>query len=127
MKPLIEICHEYLEALRNADSDKAKALFEEGAKVKTPIFGTLDSNTFFDEVKFDTIQANIHDVHIYQDEEELRAAIHFNMDWTLKNGSELLLEIVDILQFNHNHKIISMNVIYDTVDTRQFLGKQYVE
>ena len=55
---------------------------------------------------------------MFEEQESLRLALFFEYTWTLKNGKIVTFDVVDILTVDEYHKINSLQIIYDTVNTR---------
>ena len=113
-----EIALQYIKFLENGEIDNITNLFTETGKVTSPIYGIKLANEFYKELLNDTQNSRLKLKGIFEEENSKRIAISFNYKWTLKNNSHIEFDVVDIIEFNENNKIIHLEIIYDTVKSR---------
>jgi len=113
-----DIAKQYIEFLEKGNIDKIINLFSKTGQVTSPIYGTKLASDFYKELSNDTLSSKLKLKGIFEEEDSNRIAISFNYKWTLKNNSRIEFDVVDIIEFDKNNKIVHLQIIYDTVKSR---------
>lgn len=71
----------------------------------------------------DTRNSQLHLLGIYEQNEANDIALYFTYQWTLKNNEEVKFDVVDIITFDSENKIIKLKIIYDTVVARKLVDQ----
>lgn len=113
-----ELLLRYFAALESGDYQAMIALFEDGAKVHSPLYGQMAALVFYRDLFADTVASKITplNVLISQSNPQVGAA-HFRYDWTMKNGEVTHFECVDVIALGASGKIKELKIIYDTFGT----------
>ena len=117
----------YLACLEVGDVEGVIALFSANGIVHSPIYGMKEASLFYKELASDTQNSKLDLKGIFEDSESNQLAIYFNYQWTLKNGKQINFDVVDILVFDANDKIIDLKIIYDTVVSRNAIAELNLE
>ena len=115
----IEIAKEYIDYLSGGNVEKIIRLFAKNGKVTSPIYGTLIADKFYKILNDDTVNSQLEIKGIFEDSDTGKLALYFDYKWTLKTGKIVVFEVVDIIEFDDQNKIISLTIIYDTVISRK--------
>lgn len=118
-----EIAQAYIAHLSKGDLQQLLVLFAENARVISPVYGEKNYKDFYIQLFADTQTSELSIQGIFEDAETGKLALHFDYGWTLRNGSKVNFEVVDILEFDENNKIAVLTIIYDTVHSREGLKK----
>lgn len=119
-----EIINEYFDGLQSGDSEKLLSIFEEDAAVLSPLYGRLPAKQFYSDLFKDTTQSKITLLNTLQsNENRSTCAGHFRYDWTMKDGSLVTFECVDIFKITEKNKISQLTIIYDTFGVRDNFNK----
>lgn len=113
-----EIATNYLEYLENGDVERIIALFSPNGIVESPVYGCMKATLFYPKLKSDTSNSKLKLRGIFEDNETSSLALYFNYTWILKNNKKVAFNVVDILEFDAQHKISKLTIIYDTVRSR---------
>lgn len=116
-KALIE---EYLAGLESADISKTLAVFTEHARVQSPLYGEISARDFYTDLFTDTARSRISLITVFYSEvDSLRIAAHFVYHWTLKNGSSITFDCVDLFDRDPaSGKVRKLTIVYDTAGIR---------
>ncbi len=117
-----DVAKQYISFLEQGYTEGIIALFTEEGQVSSPIYGEKRADIFYENLKADTLNSKLELKGIFEDENSNKIAIHFNYIWTLKNKSTVEFDVVDIIEFNSNHKIVHLQIIYDTVKSRALVN-----
>lgn len=107
----------YIKALQKGELQGILELFAPDAQVVSPVYGRLDAYQFYSALLADTRMSQLQLHHSICDREAGKLAIYFTYYWTLKDDSQLIFDVVDILVLDNNHKIKGLSIIYDSRDT----------
>ena len=118
-----EIAKQYIKFLENDKIDKIINLFSETGQVTSPIYGTKLAGGFYKELSEDSSNSKLKLKGFFEEKDSKRIAIYFSYKWTLKNKTHVEFDVVDIIEFNKNNKIEHLHIIYDTVKSRELVGK----
>lgn len=118
-----DIAKAYIACLAKGDLQGLLALFAEHAIVISPVYGKKNYKDFYTQLFADTQNSELNIKGIFEDAETGKIALHFDYGWTLRNGSKLNFEVVDILEFDQDNKITVFTIIYDTVRARELVKK----
>lgn len=115
---------EYLNGLESGNAGKLLSIFEENAIVLSPLYGKLSAKQFYSDLFKDTTQSKITLLNTLQsNENENTCAGHFRYDWTMKDGSLVTFECVDVFKVTAKNKIEQLTIIYDTFGIRDNFNK----
>lgn len=115
---------EYFNGLESGNTEQLLSIFEENAVVLSPLYGKLSAKQFYSDLFKDTTQSKITLLNTLQsNENENTCAGHFRYDWTMKDGSLVTFECVDIFKVTEKNKIEQLTIIYDTFGVRDNFNK----
>lgn len=109
----------YLTFLEAGDVENILSLFSDNGMVVSPLYGSKPASQFYRELQADTENSTITKNGFFLDEHHNRIAIFFKYEWTLINGDVSTFDVVDILEFDSQNKIVKLTIIYDTMVTRR--------
>ena len=118
-----EVAERYLHLLQQSDLNELLNLFAPDAIVISPVYGERTAKDFYQVLLEDTNNSKLELKGIFSDESNDSMALHFLYHWTLKNGSEVTFEVVDIIEFDPGNKIKKLTIIYDTVRSRKLVSQ----
>lgn len=115
-----QLCKRYLAAMNEGNADKVLSLFDAGAVVVSPLYGTMAADVFYRELFADTNRSDTKLLHIFDASQDSSAvALHFHYAWTLKSGKVVEFECVDVFHLNPaRDKFTKLTIIYDTAPLR---------
>ena len=116
-----EVAENYLKHLENGDLKHLLEMFNKDGMVDSPLYGIKKAKDFYRELKDDTSNSKLQLKGIFEESNSPNLAIYFTYEWTLKNGTEVKFDVVDILELDDDFKILQLKIIYDTVDSRALL------
>lgn len=117
-----DIANTYLEYLEQGEVEKVIDLFDENGIVDSPIYGIKTASEFYRELNNDTSNSELTLKGIFEQKDSYNLALYFTYNWTLKNNEKVVFDVVDIIEFNSNHKIQKLKIIYDTVISRKLVN-----
>lgn len=118
-----EVANKYINYLENDDIENVINLFNKKGIVDSPLYGTKKAKEFYHELSNDTTNSKLHLLGIFEEKDTSSIALYFTYKWTLKNNEKVEFDVVDIIDFDEHNKISKLNIIYDTVISRELLGK----
>ena len=121
MKSKSEIAKQYIEFLAKGEVNKVIDLFSENGKVSSPIYGEKSASDFYQTLAGDTINSELSLKEIFENPLSGNIALYFEYKWTVKSGKIVKFDVVDLIEFNDDHKIVALKIIYDTVITRRLV------
>ncbi|GAA3522598.1 hypothetical protein GCM10022393_41490 [Aquimarina addita] len=113
-----EIAEKYIELLSTGDTERIIGLFAKNGKVHSPIYGEQFSTTFYKELNNDTLNSELQVKEIFENSETNTLALYFEYQWTVRSGKKVTFDVVDIIEFNDQNKILDLRIIYDTAVSR---------
>ncbi len=113
----------YLEALSKGDYNNLIHLFRDDATILSPLYGRCKAQDFYKTLLSDTQQSVLTPLALFLNDKRNAAALHFTYRWTLANGRITTFDCVDIFEFDENHKISLLKIIYDTASARQLFDE----
>lgn len=117
------IARQYLNLLEQGNTQAIIELFSEKGQVDSPIYGVKSAKDFYTELTSDTSSSVLELKGIFEQKSNGTLAIYFTYHWTLANKEKVTFDVVDILEFDDDHKITHLKIIYDTVQTRKIMQK----
>lgn len=110
----------YFQGLENGSYEDVIKLFASDARVHSPLYGQMDPAPFYKELFSDTQSSKITFKNTFVNPENNNtAAAYFVYSWTLKDGTLVHFECVDVFEFvPQSDKIQFLTIIYDTYHTR---------
>ncbi|MHA7059124.1 nuclear transport factor 2 family protein [Aquimarina sp. M1] len=118
-----EVTKKYLSFLERGEMDKVIDLFTNNGIVESPLYGVLPAAEFYNTLQEDTKSSQLHFDGLFYEKNTKRVSLLFNYEWTLKSNEKVKFKVVDILELTKKNKIQKLTIIYDTVNTRDLLGK----
>ena len=119
----IYVAKKYLEFLESGNIEGVIGLFNENGIVESPIYGIKKAVDFYRELNNDTSNSELHLKGIFEQIDSDTLALYFTYSWTLKNNQKVDFDVVDIIDFDSQHKIKHLKIIYDTVISRKLVAK----
>ncbi|HEY5686984.1 MAG TPA: nuclear transport factor 2 family protein [Yeosuana sp.] len=116
-----EIAKQYIEFLSKDHFEGIIGLFEENGKVYSPIYGERSASDFYDALAEDTCNSELKLNEIFENINSGNIALYFTYRWTLKSGKIVVFDVVDIIKFDDQNKILELKIIYDTVVSRNLV------
>ena len=95
----------YLQFLEAADYENLISLFAKEAVIYSPLYGKVAAVKFYKDLFEDTAESKLTLLNIFIGENENTAAVHFQFDWTLVDGTAAHFEVVDVCRFSSDGKI----------------------
>ncbi|MFC4721727.1 nuclear transport factor 2 family protein [Geojedonia litorea] len=108
----------YLSYLERNETDKIVALFSDDGIVNSPIYGIMPAKEFFKTLSADTSNSKLKLLGIFVEPNAARIVLYFNYEWTLANQNKVKFDVVDVMTFDADDKIVSLHIIYDTVKSK---------
>ncbi len=118
-----EIVQKYLFYLEKGEVNKVIDLFTKDGIVESPLYGTQPARIFYKALAEDTNSSKLKFGGLFFEDNTNRVSLLFDYDWELKDGGRVVFKVVDIIEFNTNHKIKKLTIIYDTVHSRDALER----
>lgn len=121
-----ELVARYLEALRDADVEKALALFAAEGVVDSPLYGTMPAAEFYPALFADTAESALTLRATMSGGTAERPVISFwfDFDWTLANGEPAPFTVVDVAELEGEGLIETLHIVYDTAPIRAAFERQ---
>ena len=113
----------YLDYLAKADYKQLMSLFSPNAEVISPLYGVQKASDFYQQLFEDTNESILVFQDSFVNEEKKTASLNFLYTWKMANGEETYFDCIDVFQFDENHKIKQLKIIYDTAATRPLFNK----
>jgi hypothetical protein len=113
-----EISLNYLELLEKGVIEQLLTLFSEDAMIDSPVYGILRADEFYRNLASDTANSELKLLGVFEENNSNYLALYFNYKWTLKNNKIVDFDVVDIIEFDAQHKISKLKIIYDTAIAR---------
>lgn len=121
MDPL-NLAKQYLESLEKGALENVISLFHPQGTVDSPLYGTMNATDFYKVLGEDTTTSKLHFKEVFKSEQSNTIALYFTYHWILKNKREVVFDVVDIMVFDSNQKIVKLKIIYDTVVSRELVN-----
>lgn len=118
-----QIAEAYLEYLEQGDLEGILSLFDPQGVVNSPIYGQRSAQDFYQKLLAETQTSETEVLDILINTGNKCLALYFHYRWTLSHGDMVSFDCVDLFRLNHDHKIISLRIIYDTYPIRPLLSK----
>jgi len=115
----------YFTHLTASEIDQIIEMFEPSGQVTSPYLGQMPASEFFTKLGKASQQNKLTVFDVLIGENGDSAAAHFEYDWTLASGDNIVFQGVDYFQFSANGKFASMSIFYDTFPTRAKVGDKY--
>ncbi|MDF1695754.1 MAG: hypothetical protein P1U56_07990 [Saprospiraceae bacterium] len=113
----------YLKYLEENSIDALLNLFSTDAIVHSPLYGSMPAGDFYKTLANDTTSSQLTYQEIFENSTGQQLALYFNYKWTLVSGKVVVFDVVDIIKFNDQGKVIDLKIIYDTQHSRSEVGK----
>ncbi len=122
-----ELVARYLEALREADVEKALALFVADGVVDSPLYGTMPAAEFYPALFADTAESalTLRATMVGGAAERPVISFWFDFDWTLANGEPAPFTVVDVAELDGDGLIKTLHIVYDTAPIRAAFERQH--
>lgn len=121
MKKKKEIAKQYIEFLSKGNAEGVISLFTEKGKVHSPIYGEKGASDFYKTLAEDTLNSELKLNEIFENANSGNIALYFEYTWTVKSGKIVVFDVVDIIEFDNQNKILELKIIYDTVVSRRLV------
>ena len=121
-----ELVARYLEALRDADVEKALALFAADGMVDSPLYGKMPAAEFYPALFADTAESALTPRATMSGgtAEQPVVSFWFDFDWTLANGEPAPFTVVDVAELDGDGLIEALHIVYDTAPIRAAFERQ---
>jgi len=115
----------YFDGLEKGSYSDVIELFSPNAIVHSPLYGQIEATRFYQELFADTKSSQITLKNVFVSlENPHTAAAQFVYSWTLKDGTPVCFECVDVFDFvPESAQIKKLTIIYDTHHTREEFSK----
>ena len=117
-----EIVKLYLHALEKGSYEDIVKLFTEDTVVVSPLYGTVKASDFYRDLFKDTSKSKITLLDVFVSKNSEQVGAYFRYEWTLKDGSTVLFDCVDIFELEEG-KIKKLKIIYDTYEARRIFER----
>lgn len=121
----IAYVREYFVLLTASDIDGIVGLFDPNGHVNSPFLGRMKASDFFAKLGNASAVSKLTVFDVLLGENGDSAAAHFEYDWTLKSGDQIVFEGVDYFKFTPDGKFDSLSIFYDTHPVREDVGDKY--
>jgi hypothetical protein len=118
-----EVAIKYLNSLEKGNVKELLELFADNGIVDSPIYGILNANKFFNELRNDTLNSKLTLKGIFEEKGSNQLALYFEYKWTMKNKKKVEFDVVDIMEFDNLNHICKLKIIYDTVKSREMVNE----
>lgn len=127
MHRYVPVLRTYMDALGRSDYDTVKSLFAPEGRVRSPFLGDMPAGPFFDRLAGASAQNVITPIDIFcSDADSNRAVAYFRYDWTVRDGTLITFEVMDLFTFvPGGDKVAHLDLIYDTHPIRESAGNKY--
>lgn len=115
----------YFKLLTASDIDGIISLFAPEAQVVSPFLGKMNVADFFAKLGSASAASKLTVFDVLLGENGDSAAAHFEYDWTLKSGDQIVFQGVDYFKFGADGRFASMSIFYDTHPVREDVGDKY--
>lgn len=115
----------YFERLTASDIDGIVSLFNPEAHVVSPFLGKMNAAAFFAKLGSASSASKLTVFDVLLGEYGDSAAAHFEYDWTLKSGDQIVFQGIDYFKFGDDGRFASMSIFYDTHPVREDVGDKY--
>lgn len=115
----------YFKLLTASDIDGIISLFAPEAQVVSPFLGKMNAADFFAKLGSASAASKLTVFDVLLGENGDSAAAHFEYDWTLKSGDQIVFQGVDYFKFGADGRFASMSIFYDTHPVREDVGDKY--
>lgn len=115
----------YFDLLTASDIDGIILLFNPNAYVVSPFLGKMNVSDFFRKLGSASASSKLTVFDVLLGENQDSAAAHFEYDWTLKNGDQIVFQGIDYFKFSESGKFASLSIFYDTHPVRDEVGDKY--
>lgn len=113
-----ELCERYLAALNEGSVERVLSLFEPGASVVSPLYGTMLATRFYAELFADTHRSQTRFVDLFESASG-SVALQFHYRWTLSSGCVVEFDCVDLFRLNADRtRFAGLTIVYDTAPIR---------
>lgn len=116
---------QYFDRMTASDIDGIISMFEVDAHVLSPFLGKMSADSFFRKLGNASSSSKLTVFDVLLGENGDSGAAHFEYDWTLASGEQLVFQGVDYFKFGENMKFASMSIFYDTHPVREDVGDKY--
>lgn len=111
----------YLTALQTEDLDGITALFAEGGRVHSPLYGARPVREFYAELFANSHSSDVSLLGVMSgatlDGSPL-VSVWFFFDWTLSDGRSAPFDVIDVFELDDDGKVERLYIVYDTVGVR---------
>lgn len=116
-----DVIKAYFHGLEKASYQDIIKLFSPNAVVYSPLYGKIEAVRFYKKLFSDTQNSEIVLKNIFLSTDKPNtAAAHFVYSWTMKDGTQVQFECVDVFDFAlQGDMLLSLTIIYDTYHTRK--------
>ncbi|WP_394751117.1 nuclear transport factor 2 family protein [Spongiimicrobium salis] len=121
MKNKKEVAEAYIALLEKGDIAGVIGLFHPNGMVDSPLYGIKEAEDFYRELSNDTSNSELSVKGIFEESDTGELALYFTYKWTLKSKEIVEFNVVDIIEFDDQNKIMTLKIIYDTVVARKLV------
>ncbi|RZS93686.1 nuclear transport factor 2 family protein [Aquimarina brevivitae] len=116
-----EIAQLYLQYLQEANLTEILSLCSEDAKIISPLYGERKATEFYRNLFKDTVSSELKLDGVFEEKNSNRFTLVFDYRWTMRNKEIVDFKVVDLIVLDKNNKIKELQIIYDTVRSREIL------
>jgi len=121
----IAYIRQYFERMTASDIDGIIDMFEPDGYVLSPFLGKMLAADFFKKLGNASNASKLTVFDVLLGENGNSGAAHFEYDWILASGEQILFQGIDYFKFSENSKFASMSIFYDTHPLREDVGDKY--
>ena len=127
MQSYAQVLHTYMEALGRSDYATIAGLFAPDGTVQSPFLGEMLAEPFFDRLSQASELNVITPIDVFlSDGNTTRAVAYFRYDWTVRDGSVITFNVMDLFTFApDSDSVTRLDLIYDTHPIREKHGNAY--
>jgi hypothetical protein len=121
----IAYIRKYFERMTASDIDGIISMFESDAYVLSPFLGKMPASDFFKKLGNASNASKLTVFDVLLGEHGNSGAAHFEYDWILASGEQIVFQGIDYFKFSDGDKFASMSIFYDTHPVREDVGDKY--
>lgn len=121
----ISCIRQYFDRMTASDIDGIINMFEPDGYVLSPFLGKMLAVDFFKKLGNASNASKLTVFDVLLGENGNSGAAHFEYDWILASGEQIVFQGIDYFRFGDNSKFASMSIFYDTHPLREDVGDKY--
>lgn len=121
----VSYIRQYFERMTASDINGIIEMFEPDGYVLSPFLGKMLAADFFKKLGNASNASKLTVFDVLLGENGNSGAAHFEYDWILASGEQIVFQGIDYFRFSNTSKFESMSIFYDTHPLREDVGDKY--